>query len=211
MSQIRDDQPSLYIAPVVQAEDPPLSCRTLTITIHLFSTFHRHSSARHEPSQVHQRSMSLGLTLDADTKAQALKINSVRLKTPRRWVSFSFKNSYGLRFGSFSTFLTLSSSTNPNAYWFLLLHLHFRLRCLSFYLPSNVFISFVLRFPPLPLLRPPFDFDKLNSLIFPNSLFLLSVMLSRSSPGQVNVTFRILSSLGCSHTCLEIDPNHPRS
>ena len=151
MSQIRDGQPSLYIAPVVQAEDPPLSCRTLTITIHLFSTFHRHSSARHEPSQVHQRSMSLGLTLDADTKAQALKINSVRLKTPRRWVSFSFKNSYGLRFGSFSAFLTLSSSTNPNAYWFLLLHLHFRLRCLSFYLPSNVFISlvpFVLRFPP---------------------------------------------------------------
>ena len=35
MPQICDGQPFLYIPPVVQAEDPPLSCRTLIITIYL--------------------------------------------------------------------------------------------------------------------------------------------------------------------------------
>ena len=35
-----------------------------------FSTFHRCSPARYEPSQVHRQSMSLGLTFNADTIAQ---------------------------------------------------------------------------------------------------------------------------------------------
>ena len=158
------------------------------------STFHRHSPAGYEPSQVHQRSMPFGLTWMGILN---LKIDPTRLQTPGRWVAFSFSNSYGLSFGPFSEFLTLSSSTKSGAYWFLLLHFHFRSRFLPLDLPSNFIISlvlFLLLFPAS--LCPPSDFDKLNSPTFPNSLFFLSVVLSKSSPGQAKITFGILSSLG---------------
>ena len=132
-----------------------------------------------------------------------LKIDSMRLQTPRRWVSFSFLYSHSLRFGPFSVFSTLSSSTNPGAYWFLPLRLHFRSQFLYF--------TCTLRSS-----LPPLFCALLTSTTSTHPLFPTVCSFSQScfrNLHQARRTTPLESSrivVRTSHTCLESKPNHPR-
>ena len=145
-----------------------------------FSTFHHHSPACYEPSQVHQQSMSLGLTFNADTIAQDwLYVPSDSMQV---CVLFICK----LLRSQFWSFLHIS-------YTFILhqhpVHLSSSYCTFTFigdFFPlispsiSLFHFSFSFLSSP-PLLCPPY-FDKLNSLTFPNSLFFLLVMHSELFP-----------------------------
>ena len=132
-----------------------------------------------------------------------LKIDSMRLQSPRRWVSFSFSNSY-------VSFLVASPRFLP----FRPPALSLSFAILSFDLPSNFLISlvlFVLRFPPLFCALLSTSTSSTHSFSptvcsFSQSCFRNLHQARRTTPLESS---RIVGRT--SHTWLESKPNHPRS